>query len=143
MHQATKRLVERYYEAFNSQDIDALLELLSEDVMFDVNRGQREAGKTAFGQCMRQLNARYQEHIFDIEIMTNDDGSRAAAEFTVLGICMDEIGDGGRPPDLGQTYRLPGGAFFEVEDGKIVRVSANYNPNTLLAGQMDRITRVA
>ncbi len=141
MHKAAKRLVERYYEALNNRDIDALLEMLSEDVIFDVNCGQREVGKQAFGRCVRQLSVSYQEHIFDIEIMTNDNGCRVAAEFMVLGICMDETDPGGEPPDLGQTYRLPGGAFFEVENGKIIRVSANYNPNTLLAGQQDHTSR--
>lgn len=139
MHEATKSLVERYYEAYNIQDLEALEALLADDVIFDVNRGQRESGKEAFVRCMRRNNSCYQEHIFDIEIMTNDDGSRVAAEFTVMGIYMGGNEALGEEPPMDLNYRLPGGAFFEVEDGQIVRVSANYNPQTLLAGQMAQV----
>ena len=35
--------------------------------------------------------------------------------------------DGDLPAARGQTYRLPAGAFFEVEDGFIRRVTTYYN----------------
>ena len=35
--------------------------------------------------------------------------------------------DAGLPPARGQKYVLPGGAFFEVRDGRIQRVSNYYN----------------
>lgn len=131
MHEATKILLEEYYAAFNAQDIETMSSLLSDDVVYDINQGQREAGKNAFTRFMKRMNSNCQEHIFDIEIMTNADGSRAAVEFMVLGIYMDN--NSNSLPDLGSTYRLPGGAFFEIRDGKITRVSAYYNPRSGLA----------
>ena len=70
------------------------------------------------------------KQIVDLQVMTNQDGSRAAAEFTVLGkyIATDE----GLPPARGQRYRLPAGAFFELKDGKIARIS-NYLQSRRLA----------
>jgi steroid delta-isomerase-like uncharacterized protein len=58
-------------------------------------------------------------------VMASDDGKRAAAEFTVLGEYLET--DEGLPPARGQTYRLPAGAFFEVRDGRVARVTNYYN----------------
>lgn len=131
MHEATKTLLERYYAAFNARDIDAMCDLLADDVVYNINQGQHEEGKEAFIGCMQEMNANCPEHVFDIEIMTNADGTRAAAEFTVLGVYVAESADS--PPELDQTYRLMGGAFFEIHDGRISRVSAYYSPSTYLA----------
>jgi steroid delta-isomerase-like uncharacterized protein len=35
--------------------------------------------------------------------------------------------DQGMPPASGQTYRLPGGTFFAVGNGRITRVTTYYN----------------
>ena len=53
------------------------------------------------------------------------DGSRAAAEYVVLGTYLAT--DEGLPEAHGQTYRLPGGAFFDICDGKVARVTNYYN----------------
>lgn len=57
--------------------------------------------------------------------MSNEDGSRAAAEFVVHGEYL--AGDEGLPPAKGQKYRLPAGAFFDIRDGKVARVTNYYN----------------
>jgi len=43
--------------------------------------------------------------------------------------------DEGLPPANGQRYVLPGGAFFEVREGRIARVSNYYN----LAGWLAQV----
>lgn len=131
MHKTTRRLIEAYYTAFNTQNTPALLDILAEDVVHDINKGHREVGRAAFARYIDRLNTCYREHIYDIEIMTNEDGSRAATEYTVLGIYL--VTDNDRPAANGQTYRLPGGSFFEIEDGKITRVSVTYNMQDWLA----------
>jgi steroid delta-isomerase-like uncharacterized protein len=125
MHQATVQLLKAYYDAFNRQDMDAFLAMLTEDVIHDVNQGDREIGKAAFSAFMDRMNAHYKEQIVDIVIMTNDDGDRAAVEFTVLGEYLST--DEGLPEASGQTYRLPAGAFFVIRDGKVARISNYYN----------------
>lgn len=67
----------------------------------------------------------YREQIVDISITTNEDGSRAAAEYVVLGTYLEA--DEGLPRAHSQTYRLAGGAFFEVRDGRVARVTNYYN----------------
>ena len=71
------------------------------------------------------MNRSYEEQIVEIEVLVNDNGSRAAAEFIVLGKYLKS--DEGLPPASGQTYRLPAGAFFEIRDGKVARISNYYN----------------
>jgi steroid delta-isomerase-like uncharacterized protein len=125
MNQATTQLLQDYYAAFNRQDMDAFLGMLTEDVIHDVNQSGREIGKEAFSAFMDRMNAHYKEQIVDISITTNDEGDRAAVEFTVLGEYLST--DEGLPEADGQTYRLPAGAFFEIRDGKVARITNYYN----------------
>lgn len=123
--QQTRDLIQNYYASFNAGDMDTFLSLLTEDVIHDINQGGREVGIPAFRAFMQKMNRSYRERLVDIAIMVNQDGSRAAAEFVVLGeyLATDE----GLPAANGQTYRLPAGAFFEVRDGKVARISNYYN----------------
>ncbi|GAA0793465.1 ketosteroid isomerase-related protein [Marinobacterium sediminicola] len=123
--QETEALIAAYYEAFNQGDMDRFLSLLSEDVIHDINQGGREVGREAFAAFMQKMNTHYREQLVDIEIMSNGDGSRAAAEFVVLGEYLQT--DVGLPEAQGQQYRLPAGAFFDVKDGKVARISNYYN----------------
>jgi steroid delta-isomerase-like uncharacterized protein len=131
MNQAAKKIVENYYAAFNAGDMDAFLALLTDDVIHDINEGPREIGKEAFRAFMNRMNGSYQEELVDMTIMTSADGTRAAAEFTVLGTYLKA--DAGLPPARGQQYRLPAGAFFELRDGKVARISNYYNLQNWIA----------
>ncbi|MDB5974832.1 MAG: hypothetical protein JWR07_1592 [Nevskia sp.] len=125
MSQATRQLLERYYAAFNAGDWNTFLGMLTEDVAHDVNQGAREVGRVAFGKFMERMNTSYSEQIADIVIMPGADGTRAAVEFTVLGTYLKT--DEGLPEAHGQKYKLPGGAFFDIRDGKVARVTNYYN----------------
>lgn len=125
LHTATEQLIERYYDAFNRRDIEGFLGLLTDDVVHDINQGGREVGKEKFRAFLERMNRSYEEKIVDLFVMTNADGSRAAAEFTVLGVYLET--DEGLPPAEGQRYTLPAGAFFEIRDGKVARISNTYN----------------
>ncbi|MFZ5722631.1 MAG: ketosteroid isomerase-related protein [Pseudomonadota bacterium] len=128
---ATRQLVESYYAAFNDGDMPRFLALLTDDVVHDINQGGRENGRAAFAAFMERMNRHYRERIVDLVVMVNADGSRAAAEFTVLGEYL--MTDAGLPPARGQTYRLPAGAFFVIRDGKVARVSNHYNLSDWIA----------
>ncbi len=79
---------------------------------------------------MERMNRCYTEKIGDIVILTGVQPTRAAAEYTVTGKYLST--DEGLPPARGQTYKLPGGAFFEIREGKISRVTNYYNLNDWL-----------
>jgi steroid delta-isomerase-like uncharacterized protein len=118
-------LIRAYYAAFNTGEVEAMMALLTEDVVHDINQGGREHGIPAFRAFMARMNAHYREQLHDIAVMVSADGSRAAAEFSVHGTYLAT--DEGLPEARGQTYVLPAGAFFEVRGGRIARVSNYYN----------------
>jgi steroid delta-isomerase-like uncharacterized protein len=121
----TVALIERYYQAFNAGDGEGMLACLADQVVHDVNQGARRAGKEAFRAFSAHMERCYAEQLENIAVMVTADGTRAAAEFDVLGTYIET--DEGLPPASGQTYRLPAGAFFEVENGLITRVTTYYN----------------
>ena len=126
----TTELIEAYYAHFNRGDWDAMLELLSDDVAHDVNEAGRETGRAAFKAFFERMNASYAENISDLSVSVNSDGSRAAAEYVVSGTYQRT--DAGLPEARGQEYKIAGGAFFEVQNGKISRVTNYYNLHTWL-----------
>lgn len=121
----TTDLIRSYYEAFNRGDREAMLALLTDDVAHDLNQGPREMGREAFRAFMARMDRCYAEQLRDIVVMANGDGTRAAAEYVVHGTYKAD--DEGLPKATGQTYVLPGGAFFDLRDGRIARVTNYYN----------------
>ena len=124
---AATDLIKDYYAAFNAGDMDRFLALLSDEVVHDINQGERQIGKAAFAAFMTRMNRCYREQLSDIVVMASSDGRRAAAEFIVHGQYLAD--DEGLPPATGQRYLLPAGAFFEIRDGKVARVTNYYNLN--------------
>ncbi len=118
-------LLDRYYSAFNAGDGEAMLACLTDDIAHDINQGSRQTGKDAFHAFLAHMDRCYRERLENIVLMTSADGTRAAAEFVVHGeyLATDE----GLPPATGQRYVLPAGAFFDIRDGRIARVSVYYN----------------
>lgn len=125
MNNNAQQLIENYYAAFNAGDMATFLGLLTDDVIHDINQGKREIGKAQFEQFMQRMNAHYREQLVEMVIMANAEGSRAAAEFVVLGEYLNT--DEGLPEAKGQRYRLPAGAFFDIRDGKVARITNYYN----------------
>ncbi|MCW8084407.1 ketosteroid isomerase-related protein [Sabulicella glaciei] len=121
----TETSIRDYYAAFNRGDWEAMLSLLAQDVAHDVNQGRRETGRDAFRAFLGRMERAYRERVEDLVVMASPDGARAAAEFTIHGeyLATDE----GLPEARGQRYVLPVGAFFEVRDGRIARVTNHYN----------------
>jgi steroid delta-isomerase-like uncharacterized protein len=71
------------------------------------------------------MDRSYQEQVEDLVVFTSDNPNRAAAEFYIRGkyIATDE----GLPKATGQTYHLRIGAFFEITNSKISRITNYYN----------------
>jgi len=121
----TAALIRHYYEAFNAGDSDGMLACLTDDVIHDVNQGERRTGKDKFRAFNARMTHHYRERLETIAVMVSKDGSRAAAEFNVHGAYLQT--DSGLPEAKGQTYVLPAGTFFAIRDGKIARVTTYYN----------------
>jgi len=123
--ESTLALLGRYYAAFNAGDGEGMLACLSGDVAHDINQGGRQQGKDAFRAFLAHMDRCYSEQLADIVLMASEDGTRGAAEFVVHGQYLTT--DEGLPEANGQRYVLPAGAFFEIADGLIARVTVYYN----------------
>lgn len=121
----TVALIRRYIDAFNAGDREAMLACLADDVAHDVNQGGREIGKDKFRWFLGMMDRHYRERLEDVVVMAGQGGGRAAAEFTVHGTYLATAE--GLPAANGQRYSLPAGIFFDVDDGKISRVTTYYN----------------
>ena len=122
---ASIALIARYYDAFNRGDWEAMLGCLTDEVAHDINQGHRETGRDTFRAFLARMNRSYREELRDIVLMESADGTHAAAEYVVHGQYLAD--DEGLPPAHGQRYVLPGGAFFDIRDGRIARISNYYN----------------
>jgi len=118
-------LIGAYYDAFNRGDWEAMGSLVSDDLAHDVNEGGRREGRRAFLDFLSHMGRCYREQVSDLCILVSADGRRAAAEFSVSGAYLET--DGALPPARGQSYTLPAGAFFDLQDGRIRRVTTYYN----------------
>ncbi len=125
MHDTTLTLIEQYYAAFNAADFAGMLALLTDDVRHDINEGETQVGLEAFRAFLAKMDAHYREQARELVIMSTPDGARASAEFVIHGEYLRT--DPGLPEARGQRYVLPVGAFFEVRDGRIARVTNYYN----------------
>lgn len=126
----SRNLIEQYYAAFNRRDSEGMLALLTADIAHDINQGERETGIDAFRAFLARMDHCYSEQVTQLLVMTSDDGKRAAAEFVIEGSYLHTDGD--FLPAAGQRYTLPVGAFFDIRDGRISRVTNYYNLNDWL-----------
>ncbi|KFE35522.1 ketosteroid isomerase-related protein [Thioclava atlantica] len=117
--------ISRYYDAFNAGDAAGMEALLAEPFAHHVNEGKIRHGIAAFREFNAHMSRCYREQLTDVVIMANDAGTRAAAEFLVNGVYLET--DDGLPEARGQSYVLPAGAFFSLDEGKITRVVTYYN----------------
>ncbi|MFN7163455.1 MAG: ketosteroid isomerase-related protein [Hyphomonas sp.] len=121
----TTDLIIRYYAAFNAKDWTGMAACVSDDLNHFVNEGDKRGGRKAFAEFIAHMDDCYDELLTDIVVMPSADGTRAAAEFIVNGTYKKTDVD--LPDARGQQYRLPAGAFFDVKDGLIQRVTTYYN----------------
>jgi steroid delta-isomerase-like uncharacterized protein len=122
---ATEALIHHYYATFNAGDREAMLGLLTDTVVHDINQGESEVGSEVFRLFLQRMDRAYHEQVEDLVVLSDATGSHAAAEFYIRGKYLQT--DEGLPAANGQTYHLRVGAFFEIVKGKIHRVTNYYN----------------
>lgn len=121
----SKDVIQQYFVAFNAGDAAGMLALVDDRVEHHVNQGGVRRGKAAFAAFLSEMDRAYAETARDLVIFVTDDGTRAAAEFTIHGIY--KASQEGLPVATGQAYVLPVGSFFALRGGRITRVTTYYN----------------
>ena len=114
-----------YYASFNTGDAAGMLACVTDDIEHRVNEGEVRHGRARFADFCAHMGVSYRETLHDIEVFVNSTGTRGAAEFVVHGAYL--ITDPGLPAAHGQRYVLPAGAFFDLRDGRISRITTFYN----------------
>lgn len=118
-------LITRYYQVFNGGDREAMLAMLTDDVFHDINQGGCEVGREAFRSFLQRMDRCYREQVEELQVFASEDGTRGSAEFFINGSYVST--DEGLPPATGQNYRLRVGAFFDLKEGRVARVTNYYN----------------
>lgn len=121
----TASLIQKYYQAFNQQNIELMLQCLHPQVIHEINEGESQIGLQLFRQFLHRMNTHYSENLTDIKIMTDDTLKFATARFYVNGTYLQT--DPGLPKARGQKYKIPALGYFEIEEGLIKKVSVFYN----------------
>ncbi len=125
MQAKAKSLIQQYYDSFNQQDMSTFLGLLDNQIIHEVNQGEKQIGLQPFTRFMDEMNEFYQETVKDLIIMANEEGTRASAEFIIEGVYKKTQAT--LPVAHNQRYALRCGAFFEIKNNKITRVTNYYN----------------
>ncbi len=123
--ETTEALIRQFIDALNRGDAGAVLALVTDDLVHDVNMGERRIGRDKFQAFTARMAHCYAEQLDGATILVSGDGARAAAEFMIRGRYKNT--DEGLPVAHGQSYALPGGSFFAIRDGRIARVTAYFN----------------
>lgn len=118
-------LLQRYFNALNDRDIRTCLALVSDDLILEPNQGFAEHGRDAFAAHLERQLRCYREAIEPRVILVEPQGGHAACEYRVVGEYLST--DDGLPEACGQGYELRAGAFFEIRDGLISRISLHFN----------------
>lgn len=120
-----QEIIKNYYEAFNQGQFSKMLSYLSEDVVHEVNEGDAQVGIELFRQFMVVMDAHYSEQVKELVVFSSNDPNRFAAEFYIDGVYKKT--QAGLPEAKNQKYYIKVGAFFELKNGKISRVTNHYN----------------
>lgn len=122
-----RALVNTFFAAFNAGDTSKLSQLVTEDIVIEVNQDGPRSGREAFLAVASLLRLTYNERVCSLRVLVAEDGQRAAAEYTVSSqLGMPPFGTGRQVLD-GATYQLRAGSFFEFRGERICRITTYYN----------------
>ncbi len=120
--QITESLIKAYIDAANNNDSAAILAIMHEDVAFDMSQSKREIGLENLRFRLASIAAHFKERLADAVILSSDDGSHGAVEYTWRGTYVATLE--GFPAANGQRFSMKAGIFFDVDDGKITRITS-------------------
>jgi steroid delta-isomerase-like uncharacterized protein len=107
-------ILERFLDAFNRHDVDAIMDFFAEDCVFETPRGPSPWGHRLEGkeQVRKGIEARF-AGIPDIAYVSDRhfaSGDRAASEWTITGTDTS-----------GERVEVHGCDLFELRNGLIIR----------------------
>ncbi len=119
------QLVNNYYHTLLLEDLSGFLNLLSDDVVHEINQGSTEIGKAKFKIFMEEQFSHGKINIKDLIVLTSEDGQYATSRYLCSGKYSKSAN--GYPPAKGQLWELPVVTFFKIKDNKISHVAVYFN----------------
>jgi steroid delta-isomerase-like uncharacterized protein len=121
-------IVRRYIAAYNAKDVEALLECLTEDVVFENLPGgsttARVKGKAAFAELAWQSAGLFSERKQLVKACIAA-GPRVAIKVDYRATAAVDLLSGWA---AGQTIQLEGASFFTMRDGRIAELTDISSP---------------
>ncbi len=124
-------LLKNYYGHFNAKQWDSMLSLVDEDLVHEISQGDAQVGKQNFKSFLSLMDKHYDENLDQMTFFTSDSVGHLSAEFICNGIY--KVTAEGLPEAKRQTYSIRVGAFFEIKNNKIIRISNHYNMKNWVA----------
>ena len=122
-----------YLDALNAHDIPAVLEFMSDDVVYaDMAVGERMEGRVATGEFLgRMATDVSSDYRFDTEQVLID-GESFALVWTMSGT-KDRGDEQAGVPATGRRFQVPGVSIGRLRDGKVVEQRDYWNMAGFLA----------
>jgi steroid delta-isomerase-like uncharacterized protein len=118
-----RQLIERYLRTYNDKDVDAMLALFVDDVVFESVSNTTGVtttnGKDELGQLAR-MSAEWFERRRQTPLAWVVDGLHVALEIDYWCRLAKDLPDGTKK--AGQEMTLRGASFFTIENGRIRRL---------------------
>lgn len=114
-------IIQNYLDAYNCKDVDALVDCVSDAVVFEnvSNSGQslKIEARDAFAQLANQAAAMFVSRKQTVK-MAVVDGDNVAFEIDWTGTPAVDLG----PMKAGVEVKMRGASFFTIADGKLIRI---------------------
>lgn len=121
----SNQIIKQYYDAILEQSVPNFLNLLSEDVVHEINQGDTEVGKSKFKTFMEQQFSYGEIEINDLIILSSQDGKYGFSRYLCSGKHVKNVE--GYPPATGQHWKIPVVTYFTINNNKISHVAVYYN----------------
>lgn len=123
------RLVQDWARLFSPQELDSLMELFTDDVIYeDVTQGAVNVGKTALRAFAESLLQVFPDVALELS-STFTTATHGGAEWVMRGT---QTGDLPELAATGKRLALRGASIFEFAEGRIRRVSDYWDKGSLL-----------
>jgi steroid delta-isomerase-like uncharacterized protein len=121
LHYQLPTIIQNYLDAYNSKDVDALVDCVADAVVFEnvSNSGQsmKIEGRDAFAQLANQAAAMFVSRNQSVR-MAVVDGNNVALEIAWTGTPAVDLGT----MKAGVEVAMRGASFITISDGKLARI---------------------
>lgn len=123
--ETNQRAVNAYYEAYNKQDIEGQIALMSPSFEHFTNAGKTESGVDAYRKYTKEVYSDVKEEVYQMHVLVGQNPSQIAVQSRAKGEYLKI--DKNNPKAQPKKYDIPLAEFFEITSGKITKLSSYYN----------------